>query len=101
MPCLVVTGLLGVSWPAMVFIYGPHATISHVMLVAYVVAQVLVFILNPENYYEFTRKSPDGSEVRVRRPLVGFKRCETLVGLTGGYEVRMDGWRYEPALVRI
>lgn len=38
----------------------------------------------------------------MRRPFVGFKRWEVQVGLTGGYEVRaVDGWRYEPALIRI
>lgn len=64
-------------------------------------AQVLILLLDPETCYQFTRKNPDGTEVRVRRPIVGFRRCEALVGMTGGYEVRVDGWRYEPALIRI
>lgn len=43
----------------------------------------------------------DGTVVRVKRPFIGLKSHENLVGLTGRYKVRIDGWRCEKALIRI
>jgi hypothetical protein len=49
-----------------------------------------------------TRKElEDGTIVRVKRPLIGLKSHEIEVDVTGGYEVRSDGYRYEEALLRI
>ncbi|KAK1140075.1 hypothetical protein N8T08_010907 [Aspergillus melleus] len=64
-------------------------------------AHCMNLLLDPETTYKTTRVLEDGTTVRVKRPLVGFKMNETEVGVTGGYEVRVDGWRYEHALVRL
>lgn len=49
-----------------------------------------------------TRKElEDGTIVPVKRPLIGLKLHEIEVGVTGGCEVRSDGYRYEQALLRI
>lgn len=58
-------------------------------------------LLDPNCVIKSRRKMSDGSIVRVRRPLIGFKKCERKVGVTGGYEVRIDGYRYEKAYIRI
>ncbi|KAI0143798.1 hypothetical protein GGR57DRAFT_340102 [Xylariaceae sp. FL1272] len=58
-------------------------------------------LLDPETTTYTQKTLDDGTQVTVRRPLVGFKKYESLVGLTGGYEVRYDGYRYERAHVRI
>lgn len=58
-------------------------------------------VLDPDCVIMSQRRMSDGSIVAVRRPLIGFKRCERRVGVTGGYEVRTDGYRYEQAYIRI
>lgn len=58
-------------------------------------------VLAPDFTIGSRRTMPDGTVRRVRRPLVGFRRCERTVGATGGYEVRVDGYRYEEAYIRI
>ncbi|KAI1818666.1 hypothetical protein GGS20DRAFT_581420 [Poronia punctata] len=64
---------------------------------------VLIFftLIDPETTIPSRRTMPDGTTVNVRRPLFGLRRDETPLGLTGGYEVRIDGYRYEPAYIRI
>lgn len=47
---------------------------------------------------QHTRHLEDGTEVRVKRPLIGLKNCETRYGITGDYEVSSDGFRYESAI---
>ncbi|KAH8881210.1 hypothetical protein GQ53DRAFT_516920 [Thozetella sp. PMI_491] len=61
----------------------------------------ILTVLDPEFTFESRKALPNGREVTVRRPLVGFKRHERQVGVTGGYEVRVDGYRYEAAYIRI
>lgn len=64
--------------------------------------QILSVLIDPEVcYLWFTRKNPDGTKIKVIKPLIGFRKYETQIGFTGGYEVRYDGWRYEPAFIRI
>lgn len=58
-------------------------------------------IFDPDFAYETHTTLDDGTVVRVRRPYIGFKHLETKVGVTGDYEVRFDGWRYEEALLRL
>ncbi len=65
-----------------------------IILVAFV-------ILDPEVTIKSHKKLPDGRVVTVRRPIVGFKKYERAVGVTVGYEVRVDGFRYEEAYFRI
>lgn len=40
----------------------------------------------------------DGTEVQIKRPIIGLKKYETQYGLTGDYEVSNDGFRYEKAI---
>lgn len=61
----------------------------------------IFMVLDPDCVIKGRRRMSDGSIVRVRRPLIGFKRCERKAGVTGGYEIRIDGYRYEEAYIRI
>jgi len=63
--------------------------------------QSLLTILDPGTTIESLKKMDDGSVVKVRRPIIGFRKCERIVGSTGGYEVRIDGFRYEEAYIRL
>lgn len=62
---------------------------------------VIFTVLDPDCVIKSRRTLPDGSIMAVRRPLIGFKRCVRKVGVTGGYEARIDGYRYEEAYIRI
>lgn len=76
------------------------ASVSVLALV--VVLGTLAHIFDPDTAYHHTKTTlDDGTVVRVKRPYIGFKHLETKVGVTGNYEVRFDGWRYEEALIRI
>lgn len=68
---------------------------------ACILVRFLFTVLDPDTTIESHKALPDGTVVDVRRPLVGFKRYEEPLGVTGGYEVRYDGYRYEPAYIRI
>ena len=73
---------------------GHHpATISVLSLV--VVLGALASIFDPDTAYHTKATLDYGSVIRVKRPFIGFKHLETKVGVTGDYEVRFDGWRYE------
>lgn len=80
---------------------GPAHPTSHITIITTFGITFLAILVDPETVYQTSRVLEDGTEVPVRRPLIRFKSCETLVGLTGGYEVRVDGWRYEEAFIRI
>lgn len=82
-------------------VYGvqrPHVWIA---IAVETLALLLMTALDPETTIESKGMLDDGTPVRVRRPLVGFKRLERKVGVTGGYEVRFDGYRYEEAYIRL
>lgn len=83
------------------FVFGRSRPATWVVLAVDFFVLIVGTLLDPEVTIESERRLDDGTLVRVRRPIVGFRRCETRVGLTGGYEVRMDGWRYEEAIIRI
>ncbi|KAB8228076.1 hypothetical protein ETB97_011820 [Aspergillus alliaceus] len=97
----IIIGVLSVVYLALCLTEG----VSHPATLATIIAMFAIIlaaiVVDPETTYVTSRVLDDGQVVRVRRPLVGFKSQETLVGLTGGYEVRVDGWRYEEALIRI
>lgn len=80
---------------------GIESPVTRIFFAIFFILQLVLVLINPDICIWFTRTNPDGTKVRLKRPLVGFKRYETQVGFTGGYEVRYDGYRYEPALLRI
>lgn len=71
------------------------------VLLVNIIALGVFTVLAPDITITSRRVVPDGTVLRVRRPLVGFKRCERMVGVSGGYDVRVDGFRYEEAYVRL
>ncbi|KAI1373970.1 hypothetical protein F4677DRAFT_185099 [Hypoxylon crocopeplum] len=86
---------------AMGITQGVHSLATWIVLLVDVLALITLSILDPEVTIESRKVLPDGNAVTVRRPIVGFKKCERIVGVTGGYEVRVDGFRYEEAYIRI
>jgi len=86
---------------AMVVTRGVKSLTPWIILVVDAIALIVLAILDPEVTIETHKVLLDGRLVPVRRPIVGFKRCEREVGVTGGYEVRVDGFRYEEAYFRI
>jgi hypothetical protein len=94
---LPLTGLL----IAMAATQGIQSPATWTVLLVEALALILFTVLDPEVTIKSRRVLPDGSVVRVRRPIVGFKKYETQVGVLGGYEVRFDGFRYEEAYLRI
>jgi hypothetical protein len=98
---LAVTLPLTALFVAMAVTQGAKSPGPWIVLMADALVLILFTILDPEVTVKSRKVLPDGSVVNVRRPLVGFKKYETQVGLTGGYEVRFDGFRYEEAYLRI
>lgn len=80
---------------------GTHPHLAFLTITTTGINNVLAGLFDPEICYKTKTTLDDGTVVRVKRPFIGLKSHEDLVGLTGGYEVRVDGWRYEPALIRI
>ena len=91
---------LSITWVVLIFVQGTSGTVPIVGAIDILVLIVFT-ILDPEVTISSRKVMPDGSIVTVRRPIVGFKRLESPLGLTGGYKVRIDGYRYEPAYIRI
>lgn len=60
-----------------------------------------MILFDPGAVYQTSQVLEDGTEVCVRGPLIRFKLRDVMVGLTGGYEVCVDGWWYEEALIWI
>ena len=90
--------LLGIIWIASIFINGNTATPTNLLMISYFLSHI--FLVASARYWETTRQNPDGTQVQVRRPLIGFRRCETIVGDEKGWDFD-DGWSYEPACIRI
>ncbi|KAI0465694.1 hypothetical protein F4859DRAFT_519805 [Xylaria cf. heliscus] len=92
---------LTIAW--VVLIFTEHATSPAAAIVGSTNILVLFIftILDPETTITSRKVLSDGTMVKVRRPIIGFKSYESPLGLTGGYEVRIDGFRYEPAYIRI
>lgn len=80
---------------------GPSSPATWIALGVEALALVALTVLDPEVTIESRKALPDGRVVTVRRPIVGFKKWERKVGVSGGYEVRVDGFRYEEAYLRI
>ncbi|KAI1747200.1 hypothetical protein F4782DRAFT_447646 [Xylaria castorea] len=92
---------LTIAWLILVFKEGIISRAAVVVGSADVLVLLTFTILDPETTTTSRGVLSDGTVVKVRRPLVGFRRYESPLGLTGGYEVRIDGFRYEPAYIRI
>lgn len=92
---------LVVAWFTLIFMQGATSPAALSVGAATLLMRAIFTILDPETTIESIKTMPDGTMVHVRRPLIGFKRCESPLGVTGGYEVRIDGYRYEPAHFRI
>lgn len=97
----ITVAILVVLFLVLFFVLGSSHPASYVFLALAITISLVATVLDLETAYATTTTLDDGRVVRVKRPLVGLRRCECKVGLTGGYEVRVDGWRYEEALIRI
>ncbi|KAI1328695.1 hypothetical protein F5Y16DRAFT_398149 [Xylariaceae sp. FL0255] len=98
---LAITLPLVVLWVVLIWTLGANTGPALLSGFLYLIVLGIFVLLDPETT-TYTRKTlEDGTTVTVRRPLFGFKKYESLVGLTGGYEVRVDGYRYERAYIRI
>lgn len=85
----------------MAVVEGIRSPAPWVVLLVNFLAVATFAVLTPECTIKNRRIMPNGAVILVRRPLVGFKRCERKIGVTGGYEVRVDGYRYEEAYIRL
>lgn len=96
--------LCGLSAALSWFLTGFESPLTKTLVNTFSTLQILNFFFDPEMcYIWYTRRDPENGTVKIKviRPLIGFRRCETQIGLTGSYEVRDDGWSYECALIRI
>lgn len=66
---------------------GHMARISQILWMSFYLLQIANVILDPKISFTTTQKNSDGTAVRVRRPFIGFKRCESMVDFDG----RTDG----------
>lgn len=85
----------------LLYALGIHHVATLMSWIATIVVGLVGIILDPETTYVRRKRMDDGALVKVVRPFVGFRRYEVLVGVTGGYEVAVDGFRREPALIRL
>ncbi|PLB45017.1 hypothetical protein P170DRAFT_440179 [Aspergillus steynii IBT 23096] len=82
------------SW----LVWGFHTAPTRTFFFIFYTLQITWFVIDPGLcYIWFSRTQPDGTKVKVKRPVIGFKRCETVRGLVDDD----DGYRHERALVRI
>ena len=89
--CLsIIITVLSIIYFSLYATQGPAHPTSYITVITIFGIIFLGILVDPEIVYQTSRVLEDGSEVRVRRPLIGFRSCETLVGLTGGYEVHID-----------
>ncbi|KAI0801638.1 hypothetical protein GGR55DRAFT_469572 [Xylaria sp. FL0064] len=98
---LVLSLPLSITWIVLILAQGAKSKAAPFVGATDILVLVVFTILDPEFTITSRKALPDGTVVNVRRPIVGFKRLESPLGLTGGYEVRIDGYRYEPAYIRI
>ncbi|KAI0412441.1 hypothetical protein F5X98DRAFT_379789 [Xylaria grammica] len=98
---LVLSLPLSITWIILILVQGNHSLAAPIVGGIDILVLLVFTILDPEVTITSRKVMPDGTVVSVRRPIVGFKRLESQLGLTGGYEVRIDGFRYEPAYIRI
>ncbi|KAH8433930.1 uncharacterized protein LDX57_011566 [Aspergillus melleus] len=84
-----------ISWLFLGFNAAPTRTLCFI----FYTLQITWFVIDPEFcYIWFSRTQPDGTKVKVKRPVIGFKRCETVRGLVDDED---DGYRHERAFLRI
>jgi hypothetical protein len=92
---------LTVAWLVITITRGLTSYAALSIGITVIVVLLIFTVLDPETTILHCQIQPDGTVIRVKRPIVGFKRYESQLGLTGGYEVRVDGFRYERAYIRI
>ncbi|KAF2965023.1 hypothetical protein GQX73_g8538 [Xylaria multiplex] len=98
---LVLSIPLSVTWITLTIVEGAKSLAAPIVGAIDILVLLIFTVLDPEVTITSCKTMPDGTVLNVRRPIIGFKRFETQLGLTGGYEVRIDGFRYEPAYIRI
>ncbi|KAI0190574.1 hypothetical protein F4808DRAFT_401837 [Astrocystis sublimbata] len=98
---ITVVGSLTIAWFYLLLANGLLSPPTVITGAIDIVLLAVFSVFDPETTIMSQGTLADGTVVKVRRPLVGLRRCESQVGLTGGYEVRVDGYRYEPAYIRI
>lgn len=96
---LFVLGSIGViSWK----MFGQEDPLSFNIWILFFTVQLANILTDPDIAIRKTRKGVDGEEVRVKRPLVGFTRCERLVTeAPEDYDGRPGGWRFDRAYLRV
>ncbi|KAJ8119251.1 hypothetical protein ONZ43_g3759 [Nemania bipapillata] len=92
---------LSATWVILISLQGAASQSAMIVGATDILALLVFTVFDPDTTITSRKVLPDGTPVKVRRPLIGFKRHEMPLGLTGGYEVRIDGFRYEPAYIRI
>lgn len=95
----VILTVLGCMALIATIVYGFNdKAITHPLWLCLWTLQIMDFLLDPDTCrIRRTKTNPDGSTIKIRRPLIGFKRCETLVD----EDCQSDGYRYEKAYLRI
>lgn len=92
--CVMVPAVL--SW----IIFGFDTIPTRTLFFIFYTLQIIWFVIDPSLcYIWFSRTQPDGTKIKVKRPLVGFKRCEKVRGLVDDDDD--DGYRHERAFLRI
>ena len=89
------------AFVALFFTISRDSPITWIVLGVAFIISILGVLFDPDTCIQYTEQLADGTEVKVKQPLIGFKKYETLVGVTGDYEVGVDGWRRERALLRL
>ncbi|KAI2606804.1 uncharacterized protein GGS25DRAFT_306572 [Hypoxylon fragiforme] len=73
------------------FIQKPYFYIMWIVIVVSCIVSVSLTLFDPETTFESRKIMPNGEVVTVRRRIVGFRKCERIVGVTGNYGVRQKG----------
>lgn len=72
-----------------------------ILLIATFVFSFAGIMMDPATCHVFKKRLDDGTLVTAVQPIIGFRQYESVVGATGGYDLGVNGYRREPALVRI
>lgn len=90
---LLVLGILGLTSRA---VYGHKAPISYDIWIVFFTVQLVDVFTDPETFViRKTMEDGDGAEVRVKRPLIGFRWCEQLLNETPEeYDGLPGEWRF-------
>lgn len=75
--CRVVLGLLGMIGYFSIIVFGIQSMLTVMICLFYFIAQLGAVVLEPDICAFTTRTQQNHSKPKIRRPLVGFARCET------------------------